>query len=45
MGLPQVQAGCVPMIEAGVNILNLPLISNFVNYAIGMAKIILRVLN
>lgn len=37
MGLPKVQAGCVPMIEAGVNLLNLPLISNFVNYAIGAA--------
>ena len=35
MGVPQVQAGCIPMIEKGVNILNLPLISNFVNYAIG----------
>lgn len=31
MGLPQVQAGCVPMLETGINILNLPLISNFVN--------------
>lgn len=37
MGVPQVQAGCIPMIERGVNILNLPLISNFVNYAIGAA--------
>ncbi|KAI9753804.1 MAG: hypothetical protein M4579_004985 [Chaenotheca gracillima] len=37
MGLPQVQAGCIPMVEKGVNILNLPLISNFVNYAIGAA--------
>ncbi|KAL8934608.1 MAG: hypothetical protein Q9216_005820 [Gyalolechia sp. 2 TL-2023] len=37
MGLPQVQAGCVPMVQKGVNILNLPLISNFVNYAIGAA--------
>jgi len=37
MGLPQVQAGCIPMIETGINILNLPLISNFVNYAIGAA--------
>lgn len=35
MGLPKVQAGCVPMIQTGINILNLPLISNFVNYAIG----------
>lgn len=37
MGTPHVQAGCVPMLERGVNILNLPLISNFVNYAIGAA--------
>lgn len=37
MGVPHVQAGCVPMFEKGVNILNLPLISNFVNYAIGAA--------
>ncbi|KAF2745889.1 hypothetical protein M011DRAFT_520135 [Sporormia fimetaria CBS 119925] len=37
MGAPQVQAGCIPMIEKGVNILNLPLISNFVNYAIKAA--------
>lgn len=37
MGVPQVQAGCIPMLEKGVNILNLPLISNFVNYAIGAA--------
>ena len=35
MGLPHVQAGCVPMFETGINILNLPLISKFVNYAIG----------
>jgi hypothetical protein len=27
MGLPKVQAGCVPMLETGINILNLPLIS------------------
>ena len=37
MGTPHVQAGCIPMVEKGVNILNLPLISNFVNYAIGAA--------
>ena len=35
MGQPQVQAGCVPMFQTGINILNLPLISKFVNYAIG----------
>ncbi|KAK4638051.1 uncharacterized protein CLAFUR5_00630 [Fulvia fulva] len=37
MGVPQVSAGCVPMIQTGVNLLNLPLISQFVNYAIGAA--------
>ncbi len=37
MGLPHVQAGCIPMVQKGVNILNLPLISKFVNYAIGAA--------
>ncbi|KAG4437792.1 hypothetical protein IFR05_006727 [Cadophora sp. M221] len=37
MGLPKVQAGCVPLIDSGINILNLPLISKFVNYAIGAA--------
>jgi Ca2+-dependent lipid-binding protein len=37
IGLPKVQAACVPMLETGVNILNLPLISNFVNYAIAAA--------
>ncbi|PNP38007.1 hypothetical protein TGAM01_v204747 [Trichoderma gamsii] len=34
MGVPKVQAGCTPMVQTGVNILNLPLISNFVNWAI-----------
>ena len=37
MGVPKVEAGCTPMIEKGVNILNLPLISNFVNWAVGAA--------
>ncbi|KAI0161343.1 C2 domain-containing protein [Xylariaceae sp. FL1272] len=37
MGVPKVEAGCTPMIERGVNILNLPLISNFVNWAISTA--------
>jgi Ca2+-dependent lipid-binding protein len=37
MGVPQVEAGCIPMIKTGVNVLNLPLISKFVNYAIGAA--------
>ncbi|KAJ5304929.1 uncharacterized protein N7443_004589 [Penicillium atrosanguineum] len=37
VGIPHVKAGCVPMLRKGVNILNLPLISKFVNYAIGAA--------
>ena len=37
MGVPHVSAGCIPMLEKGVNLLNLPLISQFVNYAIGAA--------
>ncbi|KAF2114656.1 hypothetical protein BDV96DRAFT_577172 [Lophiotrema nucula] len=37
MGAPQVTAGCIPMVEKGVNLLNLPLISNFVNYAVKAA--------
>lgn len=37
MGLPKVQASCTPLIEKGANILNLPLISNFVNWAIAAA--------
>lgn len=37
MGLPKVEAGCVPMFKTGVNLLNLPLISKFVNYAIAAA--------
>ena len=37
VGIPHVRAGCMPMVRGGVNILNLPLISNFVNYAIGTA--------
>ncbi|KAK2850671.1 hypothetical protein FQN49_005438, partial [Arthroderma sp. PD_2] len=37
MGMPHIRAGCTPMVKRGINILNLPLISNFVNYAIGAA--------
>jgi Ca2+-dependent lipid-binding protein len=37
MGIPQVSVGCIPMFKTGVNILNLPLISTFVNYAVGAA--------
>ena len=38
VGTPHVRAGCMPMFKHGVNILNLPLISNFVNYAIKTAS-------
>ncbi|OAA55929.1 c2 domain containing protein [Niveomyces insectorum RCEF 264] len=37
MGLPKVDAGCIPLIQRGANVLNLPLISNFVNWAIAAA--------
>ena len=37
MGLPKVEASCVPLMEKGANILNLPIISNFVNWAIATA--------
>ncbi|KAJ5815138.1 hypothetical protein N7474_006915 [Penicillium riverlandense] len=37
VGVPHVRAGCMPMVRKGVNILNLPLISNFVNYSIATA--------
>lgn len=37
MGIPKVDASCIPLIEKGANILNLPLISNFVNWAIATA--------
>ncbi|POS75940.1 meiotically up-regulated 190 protein [Diaporthe helianthi] len=37
MGLPRVEASCIPLIEKGANVLNLPVISNFVNWAIATA--------
>ena len=37
MGLPQVQVSAVPMTERGINVLNLPLISGFVNNSIAAA--------
>ncbi|KAK0634692.1 hypothetical protein B0T17DRAFT_485561 [Bombardia bombarda] len=37
MGLPKVEASCIPLVEKGANILNLPVISNFVNWAIATA--------
>ena len=37
VGLPHVKAGCTPMVRRGINVLNLPIISNFVNYAIKTA--------
>ena len=38
MGIPKIEASCTPMMERGVNVLNLPIISNFVNYAIAAAS-------
>lgn len=37
MGTPKVSAACIPVIPQAPNILNLPLITNFVNYAISAA--------
>lgn len=37
MGLPQVNVSAVPMTERGINVLNLPLISGFVNNSIAAA--------
>ncbi|KAI5798545.1 hypothetical protein FPQ18DRAFT_271877 [Pyronema domesticum] len=37
MGIPQVSVSCIPMVEKGINILNLPMISNFVNASIATA--------
>lgn len=37
MGLPVVDASCIPLVEKGANILNLPIISKFVNWAISTA--------
>ncbi|KAK3943529.1 hypothetical protein QBC46DRAFT_281776 [Diplogelasinospora grovesii] len=37
MGLPKVEASCIPLVEKGANILNLPVISNFVHWAIATA--------
>lgn len=37
MGLPQVQVSAVPMTERGINVLNLPLVSGFVNNSIAAA--------
>ena len=37
MGLPQVHVSAVPMTERGINVLNLPLISGFVNNSIAAA--------
>lgn len=38
VGLPHIRAGCTPMFRTGVNVLNIPVISNFVNYAIRTAS-------
>lgn len=37
MGIPQISVACTPMAEKGINVLNLPMISNFVNAAIATA--------
>jgi|SRR5579862_4344211 len=37
MGLPQVNVSAVPMTERGINVLNLPIISGFVNNSIAAA--------
>lgn len=37
MGLPQVNVSAVPMTERGINVLNLPLVSGFVNNSIAAA--------
>lgn len=34
MGTPQVSVSCIPMVEWGFNVVNLPLISQFVNSSI-----------
>lgn len=38
VGFPHVRAGCTPMFRTGVNVLNIPVISNFVNYAVRTAS-------
>jgi Ca2+-dependent lipid-binding protein len=37
MGIPKVSVACIPMIEKGINVLDLPMISNFVNASIATA--------
>jgi len=37
MGLPQVNVSAVPMTERGINVLNLPIVSGFVNNSIAAA--------
>lgn len=37
MGIPKVSVSCIPMVEKGINVLNLPLISSFVNAGIATA--------
>jgi Ca2+-dependent lipid-binding protein len=40
MGVPHVSAGCIPVLERGVNLLNLPLISQWIRIhkAVGLSK-------
>ncbi|TGZ83248.1 hypothetical protein EX30DRAFT_329320 [Ascodesmis nigricans] len=37
MGIPKVSVSCIPMVEKGINVLDLPMISNFVNAGIATA--------
>lgn len=37
MGIPKISVSCIPMMEKGINILDLPMISNFVNASIATA--------
>ncbi len=37
MGLPQINVSAIPMTERGINVLNLPLVSSFVNNSIAAA--------
>jgi len=37
MGIPQVSVSCIPMVEKGINVLNLPMISSFVNASVATA--------
>lgn len=38
VGFPHVRAGCTPMFRTGINVLDVPVISNFVNHSIRTAS-------